>query len=443
MAPAEYGSVGNYPIERDAVRIAIPLTGTRGDVQPVVALGLELRRRGHDVVLGAPPNLVDFATATGLPAVACGPDVQQLYSSEDGQRALAAGNTLRLMQLVARQMAGYAEQMNREVIDVCAGADLIVASTVTEDRASSVAEAMGVPLVSLHYFPCRSNSAYPFPGSIPPQWNPPAVVNRATWALAENLRRVVFMRYLAALRATLGLPRSWAGTAATLARARVPEIQIYDPALVPGLPEQWDERRPFTGFLTLDRRARAAVGESAGDHGEILSWIEEGPPPVFFGFGSMPIRDTAVVLAMVDTVAARLGVRALVSAGWSDLDVAAARGGPHLKAVGPFAHDLVFPLCAAAVHHGGIGTLFESLRAGLPTLVCSVSFEQPMWGGQVQRLGVGAHLPFTRLTAQRLEQALAPLLTSERRTAAARFARTLRTEGVEVHTADIIEASAR
>ncbi|MEV0296029.1 glycosyltransferase [Nocardia sp. NPDC050710] len=425
------------------MKIAIPLTGTRGDVQPVVALGLELRRRGHDVLLGAPPNLVDFVTAAGLAARVCGPDVQQLYSSEAGQQALAAGNTLRLMQLVARQMADYAEQMNREVIDVCGGADLIVASTVTEDRASSVAEAMGVPLVSLHYFPCRSNGAYPFPGALPPHWNPPAPVNRATWLFAENLRRVVFMRYLNDLRATLGLPKSWAGTASVLAAGNVPEIQIYDPALVPGLPEQWDERRPFTGFLTLDDAAREAVGELAGDHADILSWIDAGAPPVFFGFGSMPIRDAGAVLAMVAEVSARLGVRALVSAGWSDLDIANVRVDPDIKVVGPFAHDLVFPRCAAAVHHGGIGTLFESLRAGLPTLVCSVSFEQPMWGAQVERLGVGAHLKFTQLSAARLEQGVASLLTPERRSRAEVFAKTLRTEGAAALAADIVEAAAR
>ncbi|MFE1594903.1 glycosyltransferase [Nocardia sp. NPDC058705] len=425
------------------MRIAIPLTGTRGDVHPIVALGVELRRRGHDVLIGAPPNLVEFVTAAGLEARACGPDVQQLYSSDEGQRALAAGNTLRLMQLVAKQMSGYAQQMNREVIDVCAGADLIVASTVTEDRASSVAEAMGVPLVVVHYFPIRANSAYPFPGALPPQWNPPAAINRATWTLAENLRRVVFARYLNDLRDMLGLKKSFAGPAATLARADVTEIQIYDPALVPGLPEQWDERRPFTGFLTLDHDTRVAVGDLAGDHDGILSWIDEGDPPVFFGFGSMPIRDAGAVLAMVDEVSARLGVRALVSAGWSDLDTGAARHGAQVKIVGEFAHDAVFPRCAAAVHHGGIGTLFESLRAGLPTLVCSVSFEQPLWGGQVERLGLGAHLPFTKLTAARLEQKLAPLLTAERRARVAEFARTLRTEGTTEYAADLVEAAAK
>ncbi|GAA5064197.1 glycosyltransferase [Nocardia callitridis] len=424
------------------MKIAIPLTGTRGDVQPVVALGVELRRRGHEVLIGAPPNLVDFVTGAGLDARACGPDIQQLYSSEQGQKALAAGNTLRLMQMVAQQMSGYAEQMNSEVIDVCAGAELIVSSTVTEDRASSVAEAMGVAQVSMHYYPCRYNSAYPFPGALPAHWTPPAMVNRATWVFAENLRRVVFMRYLNDLRAKLGLPKSFESTAGVLARRGVPEVQIYDPALVPGLPEQWDERRPFTGFLTLDHATREAVGDLAGDHASILSWIDEGEAPVFFGFGSMPIKDTAAVLAMADKVSARFGVRALVSAGWSDLDAANAQVGSHVKVVGPFAYDRVFPRCRAAVHHGGIGTLFESLRAGLPTLVCSVSFEQPMWGGQVARLGVGEHMRFTQLTEQRLADGVATLLTPEIRTRAEEFAKTLSTADACARTADIIEAAA-
>ncbi|AYF73835.1 glycosyltransferase [Nocardia yunnanensis] len=426
------------------MRIAIPLTGTRGDVHPIVGLGVELQRRGHQVLLGAPPNLVDFVTAAGLPAQPCGPDVQQLYSSEEGQRALAAGNTLRLMQLVGKQMAEYAERMNREVIEVCAKAELIVASTVTEDRASSIAEAMGVPLVSLHYYPCRMNSAYPFPGLLPAQWNPPAPVNRATWLLAENLRRVVFLRYLNQLRGMLGLPKSYASPAAALARARVPEIQIYDPALVPGLAEQWDSRRPFTGFLTLDEATRTAVGELSGSHDELLAWIESGDPPVFFGFGSMPIRDAAAVFAMVERVSARLGIRALVHAGWSDLDVASTVTADRIKLVRTdFAYDRIFPHCAAAVHHGGIGTLFESLRAGLPTVVCSVSFEQPMWGGQVEKLGVGAHLPFTTLTAERLETALRPLLDADSRRRVRAFARTLRTSGTAEHAADLIEAAVR
>ncbi|MFC9895188.1 glycosyltransferase [Nocardia sp. NPDC127579] len=425
------------------MRIAIPLTGTRGDVQPAVALGLELRRRGHDVFVGAPPNLVDFVTRAGLPAAPCGPDVQQLYSSDEGQRALAAGSSFRLMQLVGKQMAGYAARMNREVIDVCVGADLIVSTMLTEDRAASVAEAMEVPMVSLHGFPSRMNGAYPFPGVLPPTARPPAAVNRATWLLAENLRRVVFLKYLNQLRRELGLRGSLTSPAEMLARRAVPEVQIYDPALVPGLAQEWDARRPLVGFLPLERFTREAIGELAADHGDLIAWIGAGEPPVYFGFGSMPIRDTHAVLSIVEDVCARVGRRGLVSAGWSDLAVADAETGPNIKVTGPVAHDIVFPLCVAAVHHGGIGTTFESLRAALPTVVCSVSFDQPMWGGQVVRLGVGAHLPFQQLDREHLASALRTALGEETRQRAKMLAAQLHSHSdATARTADIVESTA-
>ncbi|WP_167473236.1 MULTISPECIES: glycosyltransferase [Nocardia] len=425
------------------MRISIPLTGTRGDVQPALALGLELQRRGHDILVGAPPNLVDFVTSAGLSAIPCGPDVQQLYSSDEGQRTLAAGSSFRLMQLVGKQMADYADQMNHEVIEVCKGADVVVATMTTEDRAASVTEAMRVPLVVLHGFPCRKNHAYPVPGTLPPHWQPPGVVNGATWTLGENLRRVVFMRYLNQLRAELGLPKTMASPAAEMDRRGVPEVQIYDRALIPGLAEEWGERRPLVGFLPLERSAREAVGELAADHGEVVAWAIEGEPPIYFGFGSMPIRDGAAVLAMVEEVCARLGKRALVSAGWSDLSPEDARTGPNTKVVGPLAHDIVFPLCAAAVHHGGPNTTFESLRAGLPTLVCSVSFDQPLWGAQMERLGVGAHVPFRKLNRDTLTDGLRKVLSDATAARVKSFVEQLQSNSdATMRTADIVEAAA-
>ncbi|MFT4126331.1 MAG: glycosyltransferase [Gordonia sp. (in: high G+C Gram-positive bacteria)] len=427
------------------MKVAIPLTGTRGDVQPAVALGLELRRRGHDVLVGAPPNLVGFTERAGLPAVPCGPDVAQLYSSPAGQRALAAGSSFALMRLVAKQMAAYADQMNHEVIDVCAGADVVVATLLTEDRAASVTEASGTPLVVMHGFPGRSSRSYPFPGALPPHLSPPALVNRATWAVADNLRRLVFAPYLNRLRADLGLRRSLATPGEMFARRGVPEIQIYDPALVPGLDEEWGERRPLVGFLPLDRATRAAIGELADGHQDVLDWIAAGDPPVYCGFGSMPIQDAAATLEMVRTVARRLDLRVLVSAGWSDLDVpAAARTDEQVFVTGGLAHDVIFEHCRAAVHHGGIGTTYESLRAGLPTLVCSVSFDQPMWGGQVSKLGVGAHLPFTALSTDALTSALGGLLDRGTASRAAELgARLAARTDATTRVADLVEAVAR
>ncbi|NLG56433.1 MAG: glycosyltransferase [Rhodococcus sp.] len=422
------------------MKISIPLTGTRGDVQPAVALALELQGRGHDILVGAPPNLVDFVKSAGIEAVPCGPDVEKLYSSEKGQKALAAGSSFKLMPMVAQQMAEYAEQMDDEMIGVCEGADIVVSTLLTEDRAQSICEAMGIPLVTKHPFPARKNSLYTLPGGIPHSWNLPKPVVRGSWTLTEKMRGVAFGKYLKSLRRKLDLPPTKDSIETLLRRDGVPELQAYDSALLPGLAEEWGQQLPFVGFLTLPREARAKMGEQVDE--DVMSWIKDGQAPVYVGFGSIPIRDTGPLLRMVEKVSARLGQRVPVNASWSDIDPNA-QVGDHMKIVSNLAYDLVFPYCRAAVHHGGIGTTFESVRAKLPTLVCSISFDQPLWGAQVVRLGLGGHLPFSKINEERFEKELAAVLEPQVRERVEQFAPTL-DEGTQgsARVADVVEARA-
>lgn len=424
------------------MRILIPLVGSRGDVQPGIALGLELERRGHTVVIGAPPNFVDFVGRTGLTARRFGPDVHALYSSPEGQRALAAGNSFKLMSMVSHQMAEYADRMDDELIDIAQDAEMIVCTTFSEDRSVILAEAHDIPVVTLHTYPSRKNSSYAPPGALPHHWPIPGAVNRAAWSAVERLRTVVFGKYLDNLRAKLDLPKSKASTEALLARRQVPELQMYDSALVPGLAEEWGDTKPFVGFLWLPRSAREAIGELAEQHTEVVEWADAGTPPIFFGFGSLPIQDFESVIGLIRQNCDRTGQRALISVGGAALG-GTVETADNLLIVDALAHDLIFPHCSAAVHHGGIGTLFESLRAGLPTMVCSVSFDQPLWGNQVQRLGVGAHVPFTKLGADTLGGAIDTLLDDGTRSRAAALGARLRDTGDGVpRVCDIAEKTA-
>ena len=424
------------------MRILIPLVGSRGDVQPGIALGLELERRGHTVVVGAPPNFVDFVGRTGLTARQFGPDVHALYSSPEGQRALAAGNSFKLMKMVSGQMAEYADRMDDELIDISRDAEMIVCTTFSEDRSVILAQARDIPMVTLHTYPSRKNSSYAPPGALPHQWPIPGVVNRGAWSALERLRTAVFGKYLDNLRVKLDLPKSKASTESLLAARQVPELQMYDSALTPGLAEEWGETKPFVGFLWLPRSAREAIGELADQHTEVVEWACAGTPPIFFGFGSLPIQDFTSVIGLIQQICDRTGQRALISVGGAELGGAVATG-TNVKIVDALAHDLIFPHCGAAVHHGGIGTLFESLRAGLPTLVCSVSFDQPLWGNQVRRLGVGAHVPFTKLGTDTLGAAIDTLLDDGTRSRADALGARLRQTGDGVpRVCDIVEKTA-
>ena len=179
------------------------------------------------------------------------------------------------------------------------------------------------------------------------------------------------------------------------------EIQAYDELFFPGLAAEWGGIRPFVGALTMEL-------PTATDD-EVSSWIAAGTPPIYFGFGSMPVDSPADAVPTISEVCAELGERALISSGVWDLDDAA--DGDHVKLVGAVNHAAVFPACRAVVHHGGAGTTAAGIRAGLPTLILWVGADQPIWAKQVERLKVGAYGRFSKMTGESLRAALTSVLT--------------------------------
>jgi len=129
----------------------------------------------------------------------------------------------------------------------------------------------------------------------------------------------------------------------------------------------------------------------------------------------MPVQDPEAAVRMIEQATQRLGLRALISAGWSELTQSGGsyESNERVRVVGALNHDAVMPRCRLAVHHGGSGTTAASVASGLPTLVCSVFADQPFWGRQLARLGAGAHLRFDSLTAVKLERALRRMLRPE------------------------------
>lgn len=237
------------------------------------------------------------------------------------------------------------------------------------------------------------------------------------------------------MRAALGLPR-------LRRRPRVERIrsaQLYGSALVPR-PTEWEPHHEIAGFCGLRPELRASLGEGEVSH-DLQTWLDAGPPPVFFGFGSMPILEPARVLGWVSAIAKARGLRALVGAGWSDYGAAALP--EHVFLAPIFNHDRVLPRCLAAVHHGGAGTTAASLRAGLATAIVSVFADQPFWGWRLTELGAGTTLRFQTLTEERLAAAVDEVLKDERRARARSLADEVTRENGAVRAAEIVESWAR
>ena len=386
------------------MRFVLVNYGTRGDVEPFVAVGQELLRRGHDVRMAVPNDSLGFVESAGLAAVAYGLDSQAVEVLRgDGSKIQNPIGVL--SEVIERVTQGWAER-GTTLMSLADGADLLLAGYNQQTLAANVAEYYGIPLAALHIFPTQLLDF---------GW-----LHRRITKEAED-----------AQRRALGLPETPGPATRSL------EIQAYDELCFPGVAANWGEqagRRPFVGALTLESPTDA--------DDEVLSWIAAGTPPIYFGFGSMRITSPADTVAMIGAACTQLGERALICSGASDFTEI-----PHVdqvKVVDTVGLAAVFPACRAVVHHGGAGTTAASLRAGIPTLILGLWVEYPIWAAAVTRLGVGSGRQFSETTQEALVADLRTIVTPQCVTRAREVATWMTKPAESLATAaDLLEDAAR
>jgi UDP:flavonoid glycosyltransferase YjiC (YdhE family) len=383
------------------MKFAVASYGTRGDIEPCLTIGRELMRRGHEVRMAVPPNLVDLAEAAGLAAIAYGPDMHDFWSDEfirDFWKNFVRG-PIKLIREAWEPVLRNWQEMSSALMSVGAGADLLFTGQLYQDLAINVADYYGIPMATLHYIPMRPN------GQMVPMLPGPMVRTGMTvydWVCWRMNKKAEDTQ-----RSDLGLPTATVASPRRIAERGSLEIQAYDEVCFPGLANEWAKwggQRPFVGSLTMELTAN-------GDD-EVLSWIAAGTPPICFGFGSMPVAESpADTVAMIGAACAELGERALVCSGWSDFsDVPQL---DHVKVVGVVNYAKIFPACRAVVHHGGSGTTAAGLRAGVPTLILWTAGDQPLWGSHIKRLKVGTTRRFSGTTRESLVTDLRRILAPD------------------------------
>jgi UDP:flavonoid glycosyltransferase YjiC (YdhE family) len=385
------------------MKFALASYGTRGDIEPCVAVGRELVRRGHDVRMAVPPDLVGFAEAAGPAAVAFGPDLQAVLDAHRNFWTHFFRNFWKIQDLIRlrREVVEPFIECWKEIIttltSLADGADLLFTGVNFEDAAGNVAEYYDIPLATLHLFPLRANGQFlPFL---------PAPFGRSAMKVSEWVAWRAAKKVEGIQRGELGLPKATRPSPRRITERGSLEIQAYDEVCFPGLAAEWAQwnRRPFVGALTMD------LVTDADD--EVVSWIGAGTPPIFFGFGSMPVESAADTLAMISAACAQLGERALVCSAGTDFSHVPHF--EHVKVVGTMNYAAAFPACRAVVHHGGLGTTAAGLRAGVPTLILSTDLDQTLWGARVKRLKVGTARRFSATTQKSLVADLRTILAPQ------------------------------
>ena len=378
------------------MRVAILTLGTRGDVQPYLALAKGLIARGHAVTLAGPDNFASWVEAHGVPFTPIGVDMEAFLQSDEARQAIA-GSWFGLLKIWRSKIA----PMFRATLDAAwaAGRDAdVLVHHPKMFAAADIAEATGAtPILAapVPMFRTRAFPAIPFTGDFG-GW-----LNRQTYRL-YSLSRAMYAKSLNAWRRDslkLGTgpsfaPLDWAANGLAI------RLCAVSPSVLPR-PADWDATIHLTGYWFLNEGAGWTPDPA------LSAFLAAGEPPVYVGFGSMTNQDPQALAQTILAAAAKAKVRLVLASGWAGVETAASDA-VHPLAAAP--HDALFPLVSAVVHHGGAGTTAAGLRAGRPTLICPHAVDQPFWGRRVHALGCGPEpLPLKRLTVDALAERLTTL----------------------------------
>jgi len=401
------------------MKVVLSSRGSRGDVFPIVALASWLRGAGHDVTLCVPDRFGPLAERHRVPAFLYADDIaRDLVSFGSGWSAVG-----RSLEWFSRSVA---EQIDR-LLPLTAGAHLLVAN-VTDLGAPTVAELRGIPYHPVAFAPVIPGAHAPL---LVPYQRLPGAVNRTAWWVLERAARLLAGPALDRSRRPFGLPPVGSLVDYVLGRGHV--LLAISPRLAPVFD------RPRVRFTCTGYWFNEDEGPLSP---EVEHFLETGPPPVYFGFGSVGIKDTRRLLDAIVGATEIAGCRGIVSRGWSGLGEGASLP-DRLCLTGDEPHRTLFGRVAGIVHHGGSGTVHNGARSGRPQLVLPQIADQYYWGHKLHALGLGpAPIPLKRVTPSGLASALRQLSDSRMMEDARSFAAVLAVEKGLSTAAEIVTRGA-
>ncbi|MEV4319622.1 glycosyltransferase [Actinocrispum sp. NPDC049592] len=379
------------------MRVVLSTFGSRGDVEPLVALAVRLRESGAEVTVCAPPDddFVARLAGVGVPLVGVGPSARALTKAAPPPSAMP------------ERAAAIIANIFDTVLPAAEGCDVLVATGMVPAAAAglSVAEKLGIPSVSVTFQQLTLPSPHRGPLEYAGRPHPPEIAgNQALWDLDAQVITELFGPGLNTGREAHGLPP-------------VADVRSYVIGERP-----WLATDPVLDPTDLDvvQTGSWLLPDERPLPDDLRAFLDAGEPPVYAGFGSMPLHAAPdLAAAAIDAIRAQ-GRRAIVSRGWADLEL------DDCFLVGEVNHQALFRRVAAVIHHGGQGTTTTATFAGAPQVVVPQLADQPYWAGRVAALGIGVAVDAT----SSLEAALETALTQQTR--AAEVARMIRTDGAAV-----------
>ena len=378
-------------------KILIATYGSRGDVEPFLALALGLKARGHQVALATSTRIADWIGEWGIDFLPMSDAALAQIETEDGRTMLDGASGFLRRMMAARRMTAKAKPLATQMIeDAWAAAqgfapDLIVFHPKIL-AGPHIAEKLGIPAILVFLQPMFvPTSAFPASGlpELPlPGWN------RLSYKLV-SLSFALYRKPVNSFRERIGLPPISSRDEVLEPRALAP-LHVIHPVsehVIPR-PGDWPSHALICGNWRLPA-PRDFLPDPA-----LAAFLKAGPPPVYAGFGSMPAREPEKLGTMIMQAIRAAGQRGVIASGWGGME---AGNADDIHVIESAPHDWLFPRMAAVIHHGGAGTTAAGFHAGAPSVICPFGVDQPYWAQLSVRLGVGAKpVPRKAMTVERL-----------------------------------------
>ncbi len=378
------------------MKVLLSSIGSRGDVQPILALALELQALGHQARLCVAPNFKEWIESHGVECTRIGPDLKKLTGGSGSGRPVLPPSEEQRQQLAVQTV----RTQFQAIAEAARGCDLIVAGGALQIATRSIAEAQKIPYVFAAYCPAiLPSSKYP----------PPKTGGHYSYSLPETDNQQLWKEYEAEFNLRFGPTLNEERAKAGLGSVASVEPHIFtdrpwlaaDATLAPVFPPSGMEVVQTGAWMLSDQ---TPLPEDLED------FLADGAAPVYLGFGSMRASEQAGRILI--EAARALGLRSILSQGWAGLTPG--DGGSDCISAGDVSHAKLFPRVAAVVHHGGAGTTATAARAGKPQVIIPHNYDQFYWAHRVSQLGIGvAGPPRDELSLEALVQALRACLRPE------------------------------
>lgn len=391
------------------MNILIISYGSRGDVQPYIALAKGLQQEGHQVILATSTRFRDFVESHGIDYGEMSDDLLSIIDTDQGKEMLE--NTTNLFD-VAKQNLKLSKQL-KPLQKAQFTETWGLAKSITPDlivyhpkagAAPHIAEKLGIPCVLGTPIPMFvPTSERPF--MVLPEWKLGGWYNRLSYKIIASLTKLALGGYVRDFRREIGLaPLNKFDLLKTGDGKEITVLHAYSEAVL-SRPKDWPDSAYVTGYWFLDDQ------ENWTPPPDLEAFLDAGEPPVYIGFGSMAGRNPEQLAKLVIEALEIAGVRGIIATGWGGLS---AEDLPDtIFKIDKAPHDWLFPRMSAVVHHGGAGTTGAGLRAGKPSIIVPFFGDQPFWARVVYDLGAGPKpVPKKKLTAQKLAAAISEAVSS-------------------------------